>query len=140
LRGRIEATVLGRNEKFTFDRLSETEDEEQSSAAATVTFQQLRRNQQLYEVRMRVRFDDAADSLASHRDWISRNKAYIVDAAGKPIQPAAEESFLQGEDQVGRAYFFDLEKGTEGCRFVYETPGAVVRKSFQFEFKDIDLP
>jgi hypothetical protein len=140
LRGQIEATVLGRNQKFTFDRLSETKDEEQSSAGATVTFQQMRKNQQLYEVRMRVRFDDAADSLASHRDWISRNKAYIVDAAGKPIQPAAEESFLQGEDQVGRAYFFDLEKGTEGCRFVYETPGAVVRKSFQFEFKDIDLP
>lgn len=140
LRGKIEATVLGRNQKFEFARLDETKDAEQSQAGATVVFEQIRKNQQLYEVRMRVRFDDAADSLESHRDWISRNKAYIIDGSGKPIQPAAEESFLRADNQVGRAYLFNLEDGPVGCRFIYETPGVVVRKTFAFEFENVDLP
>lgn len=140
LTGQLDATVLGRNQEFTFSRLSETKEEKQSKAGATVTFEALRKNQELYEVRMRVRYEDAGDSLASHRDWISRNKAYIVDSKGNAVLPAAEESFLRADNQVGRAYLFDLENGPDGCRFVYETPGAVVRKSFQFQFEDIDLP
>lgn len=140
LRGQIEATVLGRKQTFEFTRLEETPDAEQSQAGVTLVFEQIRKSQKLYEVRIRVRFKNAADSLASHRDWISRNKAYMIDPSGRPVQPEAEESFLRSDDQIGLAYWFDLKNGPGGCRFVYQTPGAVVRKTFSFQFQDIDLP
>ena len=55
---------------------------------------------------MTVRFDDAGDALASHRQWIFNNEAYLEGPDGKPIAYDSFETTAQGKNEVGMAYLF----------------------------------
>ncbi|MCH7728321.1 MAG: hypothetical protein IH991_17865 [Planctomycetes bacterium] len=140
LRGTMIAMILGRQEQFTFTALKGAQNIEQRKSGATVTLQQVRKNLQLTEVRVRVKFDKAENALESHRGWASRNQAYMLDADGKVVEFAAEEAFLLGDDEIGRVYLFDIGKGLDGYKFVYSTPGMIIKKPIRFELKDIELP
>ena len=45
-----------------------------------------RKNGDIYDVSMRVRFDRAANALESHRGWIYDNECYMVDGKGRRIR------------------------------------------------------
>ncbi len=140
LKGKMTAMIPGRVETFRFDGVDTASRVEQQRAGVTVTFEQLRKNVELYEVRIGVRFDKAANALESHRGWIYRNAAYLVGADNERIEPATFETTWQEVDGIGMAYLFDLEKGPKGYSFVYKTPAAIVKMPFEYELKDIDLP
>ena len=140
LRGKLQVLAPGRFETFEFSDLEKARSIEHRRAAVVVTLDQVRKNQELYEVRMRVKFDAAANALESHRDWIYQNPAYIVDAAGEKVDNVGLEATLQESDQVGVAYQFVLPDGLKGCKFVYVTPVAVLKMPVEFTLKDIELP
>ena len=77
LRGKLLATVAGKIETFRFARLGEAKNVEQRIAGVTVILEEVRKSGQAWEVRMRARFDDAGDALASHRQWVFANPAYL---------------------------------------------------------------
>jgi hypothetical protein len=91
-------------------------------------------------VRMRVKFDEAGDALASHRGWIFRNEAFLEDPDGEQIPCDTLETTMQTRDEVGLAYLFVLDEPPAKLKFVYKTPGAILGKTFQYELKDIPLP
>lgn len=140
LRGTMSALILGRTEQFEFTDLAEAKNVEQSKAGAIVTFQQLRKNVDLFEARVKVRFEDPDKSLESHRDWHSRNQAILVDSDGNEVRHVSSEAFALEDEAVGRVYLYDLPKGPTGHKFVYKTPGKVVRVNVDFQLKDIPLP
>ncbi len=92
------------------------------------------------EVRLRVRFDDAGDALASHRQWIFSNPAYLEDAHGKRIVYDSYETTLQGKNEVGVAYLFHDDRPLAELTFVYETPGTIITGGFDYELRNIKLP
>ena len=140
IKGRFTALVPGRVETFEFDNLKGARDVEQERAGVVVTFERLRKNLDLYEARVAVRFDDASNALESHRGWIYRNEAYLLDRDGHKLDNVGLQATRQAANEVGVAYLFDFPDGPEGCKFVYKTPALVLQIPVEYELKDVPLP
>lgn len=140
LRGKFEALLPGGVETFTFDGLAKARKVEQRRGGVRVTLDEVRRNNELWEVRMRVAFDETSGALESHRTWVFDNEAYLL---GRDKQPLANDGFqttLQTEDEVGVAYLFDAPDGLDGLSFVYKTPIVVLSVPIEYELRDLPLP
>lgn len=140
IKGRFTALVPGRVESFEFSGIADARDVEQERAGVVVTFERLRKNVDLYELRMALRFDDAANALESHRGWVYRNEAFLTDKNGNKLENVGFQATRQEKNEVGVAYLFDLPDGPEGCKFVYKTPALVLQLPVEYELKDIELP
>ncbi len=154
LEGKLSATLPGRIETFRFGDLPGAENVKQRIAAATVTLEEVRPSShkaattgraekaagQTWEVRIRVRFDEAGDALESHRTWIFDNPAYLETPGGEPVAPRRHETIAQGEDEVGVAFFFTIDKPIDQYRFVYKTPGSIITRRYEYRLKNIPPP
>lgn len=142
LKGKLIATILGRVESFEFVDLEKLKAAEQERGGVTVAVESCRKNGDIYDVEMRVRFDKAANALESHRSWIYNNECYLLDAKGNQIENAGLEATLLDVNEVGLSYKFDLgeEPSLAGCKFIYKTPAAIIKTPVEFELKAIDLP
>lgn len=140
LRGTLTALVPGRLESFEFADLANLRDAEQRRAGVSVTFERLRKNGDLYEMRLRIRYAEAANALESHRSWIFTNPAYVVDASGQRIENLGSNEGSRGENEVGIVCLFELPAGPESCRFVYQTPASLLQLPVDYELQDIALP
>lgn len=140
MKGKIEMLVPGRIESFEFGDLEKTKAAEQRKASVAVYVDQVRKNQDVHEVRMRVKFDKASNALESHRTWIYNNPAFLIDPQGNQIESAGMEATLQEESEVGIAYQFVVDAGLKGYKFVYRTPSAIIRLPVEYEVRDIELP
>ncbi|MBW3595906.1 MAG: hypothetical protein KY475_01370 [Planctomycetes bacterium] len=141
LQGTVTALVPGLTETYVFENIHQARGVENRKAGVTVVLDQVRKNQDLYEVRMRVRLDDAGSALASHLSaWIFSNEAYLEDASGKKVENIGQEGYLQASNEVGMVYRFDLQGSPAGYKFVYKTPAAIVETPVEYELKNIPLP
>jgi hypothetical protein len=140
LRGKLQALLPGRTETFRFERIDRADAVEKRKAAVTVTLDSVRQNNELWEVRLRVRYDDAGEALESHRGWIFKNPCYLADAGGKRFEHAGFETTRQTETEVGVAYLFEVPQGLKRMSLVYETPASIVTMPVEYELRDIDLP
>jgi hypothetical protein len=140
LKAKLQAMIPGRIETFRFDKLATAKDVQQRIAAVTVTLERVERNGDVWEVRLRVRFDDAGDALASHRTWIFNNPAHLEGPDGTPIAYDNYETTRQEKNEVGVTYIFSTDQPLEKLTFVYKTPGTIITSSFDYEFKNIELP
>jgi hypothetical protein len=89
---------------------------------------------------MTVRFDDAGDALASHRQWIFSNEAYLEGPDGKPIAYDTFDTTAQSQNELGVAYLFRTGRPLGELTFVYKTPGTIVTRAFDYEMKNLELP
>ena len=140
LKGKLLAMIPGKIETFRFDKLTGAKNVERRIAGVTVTLEQVRKNNEAWEVRMHVRFDDAGDALASYRTWIFNNEAYLEGPDHKPIAYDTYETTDQGKNEVGIAYLFTADPPLDKLTFVYKTPGTIVTRGFDYEVKNIELP
>lgn len=140
LTGKIEPTIPGKKELFRFDDLTKAKNVEKRLAGTKVTLEEARRNNQIWEMRVRVGFDNPGDTLQSHRGWVFRNEAYLVDADGKKIPHDGMQTTRQTETEVGIAYMFVLDEPPEKHTFVYEAPGAIATSQFEYTIEDVELP
>lgn len=140
LKGAITAVLPGKIQTFRFKNLGEADHVRRRKAGVTVTLEKTRKTNEIWEVHVRVRFDEAGDALDSHRGWILTNEARLEDADGKPVDNAGLETTHRTEKEIGIAYFFELEQPISKYTFVYKTPGLLISKDFAYEIKDIELP
>ncbi len=140
LRGTLSALVPGKVATFRFDQILQAKNARQRIGGATVTLEQVRRSGDLWEVGIRVRFDDAGGALQSHRGWIFNNPAYLETPGGERIAFARFDTTRQAENEVGMAYLFAIDGPIEHLRFVYETPALVLGVDLPYELKDVPLP
>jgi hypothetical protein len=140
LRGKLMALVPGRQVKFQFADLANAAGKSQQRGGVQVTLDDVRKNNVIWEVHMRLSLGEGNPALESHRDWVSQNKSYLVDKDGQTIDNAGIEVTRQTRSEVGVAYLFDLQDGLEGLSWVYETPAAIVELPVEYEIKDIELP
>jgi hypothetical protein len=140
LKVRLQAMVPGRIETFRFDKLADAKKVEKRIAGVTVTLEKVEKNNDVWEVRTIIRFDDAGDALASHRTWIFNNEAYLEGPDGKPIAYDTYETTRQTKNEVGIAYIFGTDEPLDKLTFVYKTPGTIINSAFDYELKNIELP
>lgn len=140
LSGTLRAVLPGRIATFRFDNLTRAKNVRKRIAGATVTLEQVRKNNEIWEVWVRVRFDEAGDALQSHRAWIFNNEAYLEGPDGKRIDHDGFETTRRTETEVGLAYLFDLEGLPTQHKFVYKTPSVILSAEFKYELRGIKLP
>ena len=150
LKGKLQIMVPGPMQTFRFEKLpivgegpkanAKVAKVEQRKAGVTVIVDQVRKNNDIWEVRIRVRFDKPGDSLESHRNWMFRNELYLVGPDKKRLTPGGFEQTRQTEIEVGMAYLFELPKGPAGMTFVYQTPTTVFELPVEYELRDLELP
>jgi len=139
IKGKLRAMLPGRVETFEFAELKDAKKVEQRRAGVAVTLDEVRQDGDVWEVRMRVRFDNAANALESFRAWVYKNEAYLLGPKGK-IPNGGYETTEQRKDELGLAYKFDLPDGPAGLKFVYKTPAVITSVPLPFEFKNLPLP
>ncbi len=139
LHGSIQALVPGKRAEFRFDDLGSKKPILQTVGGVRVTLDRVTKNNAIWEVHMRLAFEEANDSLASHRGWVFGNVTYLVGDDGEPIDHAGFETTKQTQNEVGIAYFFDVEQ-LDGLSWIYKSPVSIVERSYQYEMKNIELP
>lgn len=140
VKGLLTAMVPGSVQTFTFDHLERARDVEIRNAGVTVTLEQVRKNVELYDVYVRITYDDATNALESHRGWIFNNEVYLVDSKGVRVTNVGLRGTRQGKNEAGVAYLFPLNDGLEGCTFIYKTPALILNLPVEYELKNIQLP
>jgi hypothetical protein len=140
LRGKLRALVPGRQVKFRFDDAINAVGKSERRGGVQVTIDDVRKNNAIWEVHMRLALDEGNPALESHRGWAYQNKSYLVGKDGQPIDMAGIETTRQTPNEVGVAYLFDLPDGIEGLSWVYETPAAIIELPVEYELKNIELP
>jgi hypothetical protein len=141
LKGKATAVVLGKVEAFEFVDIDKVKSAEQERGGVVVLVENCRKNGDVYDISLRVRYDRAANALQSHRGWIYNNECYLVDAKGRRVENAGLEATLLARNEVGMSYKFNLDRATPAnCKFIYKTPAAIIRIPVEFELKNIDLP
>ncbi|MEO1973356.1 MAG: hypothetical protein ABGX07_17485 [Pirellulaceae bacterium] len=141
LKGKLDILVPGLTEKFEFSGDLETaRGVELKRAGATVILDQVRKSGEVFQVRMRLRFDESSNAFESHRTWVFANPAYLIGPDGEKIPNAGYESTGQSKNEVGVSYLFAVDGGLKGHKFIYETPATMIRQTIDYEVKDIELP
>jgi hypothetical protein len=139
LQSELAVMVPGGIETFELGELPQSKNRLEKRAGVELMLEETRKNNELSEVRIRVRFPAAEPALESHRGWVFDNEAYLLDAEGMRREHDGFQTTLQTEDEVGVAYLFDIAS-LEGCQFVYKTPAVILEVPVTFELKDLPLP
>jgi hypothetical protein len=140
LKGTFRAMLPGKVETFRFTDLLAARGVQKRIAAATVTLDEVRRNADTWEVRIRLRLDDPGDAFESHRNWALANEARLERPDGRAIACESSETTERTPSGIGMSYVFRLDKPPADLTFVYKPPGTVVTRDFPYELKAIRLP
>ncbi len=146
LHAKFTALVPGRQVKFTFGDLAHAAGKTQRSGGVEVTVDDVKKNNAVWEIHMRLALDEANRSLESHRGWVFQNLSYLTDkkdpSGDTRVEQAGFETTRQTPNEVGVAYVFYLPEGKDigDYTWIYETPAAIVEMPVEYELKDIDLP
>ena len=140
LAGTLQTILPGPEVTFRFDQLNQPEPIQKSTAGVQVTLEQVRKNLDVYDVRILVSFPQVGEALQSHYGWIYENEAFLLSADGEKVEADGLETTRQTPEEVGLSYKFALEEDLSGYTFVYITPAAVAATDLQFELTNVDLP
>ncbi len=140
LQGTFDVMIPGRKEVFKFPELEKAEGRQEKRAGVTVTFDKTRKNDDIDEIILRIEYDEASNALESHRGWILKNGACLIDAAGGRVEYGSYRVINQTANSIQIAYLFALGRPLSDYQFVYETPSLIIRQPMQFTLKKIALP
>ena len=140
LQGKMTAIVPGKVETFEFADITKAKNVVQRRAGVAVVLEEVRKNADVHEVRMRVEFDKAANALESHRPWVFDNPAMLFTPDGEEISAEGIEETRRESNVAGVSYKFVLEEEPVGYKFVYKTPAAIMKLPVEYELKNIELP
>jgi len=140
-KGTLSALVPGRTAEFRFTELEKQRPAVQQRGGVKVTLSGMRKNQELWEVHMRLQVEDEETGLESHRGWVFQNLTYLLNKNDEIIDHAGFETTMQTENEIGLAYFFELpDDNISDYTWVYRTPASIVRVPVEYELKEIPLP
>lgn len=135
----IDAVVTGRTETFRFRKIGKlAPGAAQTKAGATVTFDGIQKNEDLFGVTVRLSFDEEHNALESHQNWVYNNQIYLENEAGEKFEKLAYEGVKQTNNEVAIRYYF--EQDPKNMTLYYKTPAAIVKIPVKVSLKNIPLP
>ena len=139
LSGRLEVVVAGTAETFEFPDIAHlTPGHALKRADATVTFEEYRKNEDLFEIAIFLTYEEENNALESHRAWAFDNTIYLRGPDGEKITPIGLETYQQSNSGLGVRYLFI--QVPDDAALIYCTPAAVVKMELPFELTQIRLP
>ncbi len=140
LKGRFLAALPGKQVKLTFDKLDKPGKKAEKSGNLTVSVDRVRKNGAIYEVVTTIKLENSQQTMDSFRGWVMNNEAYIVDDKGNRSENIGWQTYKMSGNEVGINYLFDMSKGPEKYRFIYDAPGAISEREFKFKIPALPLP
>jgi len=139
LKGSFSVMLPGPIETFRFENLRAGLQAEQRKGSVNVILEQVRQNNLVWEVRVRVVYDAPGKALESHRTWALHNEALLESPDKELINFAGLETTRQGENEIGMAYLFDVTDVKQHT-FIYKAPAVLLNAVVPWELRDIPLP
>lgn len=144
LQGVFQAAVPGRMAGVSFSDLTNKRNAKLINGALSVTLEQARKNRDVYELLVAVQHRGAAntgtDNEVSSQAWSTLQDVYILDGKDQKIENVGWSTTRMTEKEMGMSFLFELEKGLEGCKFVFRAPGSLHVQEVDFALVDIPLP
>jgi len=141
VKGKMLALVAGKVVELKFDDLASARNVKQESGGVTVTLERVEKNQELWEVHMRVRVGRAEDEADANRGWVMQNLTYLRHKqSGDKVDHAGYETTSQDDREASLAYFFEIPDDIANYEWVYRTPAAIVNLPVEYELTDVPLP
>jgi hypothetical protein len=140
LTGSMVASIPGAPVTMEFDKLDSGEPQEQKVGNLRVQVEQVKKMEEIYAIKIKAGMTDAGQTMDSFRGWLAANDAYVLNAKGDRIANAGSELYEMNSESYGRTYYFEIGEKLEGCRLIFEAPGAVTEQHVDFVLKDIPLP
>ena len=139
LTGTGEAIIAGRTETFRFKKLGRLKDgHQQTRAGATVTYEGIEKNEELFGLSIKLGFDAQQNALESYHSWVYENKIHLENKEGDQIVPIAYDGIGQTNNEITVRYYFDTDPSA--MTLVYQTPASIVKVPVKVELTDIPLP
>lgn len=142
--GVFQAAVPGRMAGVSFSELTGKRNAKLINGSMSVTLEQARKNRDIYEVLVAVQHQGAAnagsESELSSQAWSTLQDVFILDSMDQKIENVGWSTTRMTEKEMGMSFLFELEKGLEGCKFVFRAPGSLHVQEVDFALVDIPLP
>lgn len=139
IRGKLLLKSLIGREKFRFPEVIQKKKQSLRKSEATVSVLDTSVEENQLKVSMQFQFDQPADALESHRGWMFRNQAYLVDDEAKQILPGKILTSTQETDKMGFVFTFEVADRGREYEFVYETPTAIREIPVDWKLGPIEL-
>ena len=140
LRGKFVAAIPGKQVRLVFEKLDKPGKKSTQVGNLTVNIERVRKNGSIHEVITLIQLNNANQTMESFRSWLMENEAYLLDDQDQRIENVGWNTDRVSGNQVGITYRFDMSKGLDKYRFIYDAPGAVSENEFEFELPEIELP
>lgn len=140
LKGEIDVLLPAELHTFRFHELERGDVREERAGAVSVTLERVRSSDGTVAVPVRIKYDNAANALESHRAWFYKNPAYLEAADGARTEPGSIELLRQSENELTLNLIFAPEGDWRGQTLVYATPADIVVLPIAFAFRDLPLP
>ncbi len=140
LTGEFGVLLPGQVESFEFRNLLAKKRVEQRQGGTTVVLEHVGKNDGLWEVTIKVVFENASGALDSHRTWIFNNEVWLENAKGEKFPYGSLETTRQTANEVGVAYLFSVQDDLQDYKLVYRSPTSIFRVAVKYDLKDIPLP
>ena len=135
----VDAVLPGRMETFKFKKLGDLEPgAKQTKAGATVSFEGIEKNEDVWGVSVGLSFDEEHNALESHQGWVYDNAIHLEDKDGQKFESLALEGVRQTNSNVIIRYYF--EQDPKNLTLHYTTPAAIVKVPVKIGLKKIPLP
>jgi hypothetical protein len=138
--GDIFVAVPGKLAKLEFSDLMKANNQKATIGSLAVVLEKARKNRDIYEILVGVSLKGSEGSSESFRGWSNLNDAYLIDSNNQRIEHVGWSTTRMNDNEVGLSYLFDVEKGLDGCKFIYRAPASIVEQTHQFILEDIPLP
>ena len=140
VRGRCDVLLPARVERLEFADLEKSRGKKQRKGQLTVSFIDVRKNDELYELVVEIEFDRAESAFQSHLGWMLDNPAHIIDRQGKKLEALGMHTMGRTARSIRLAYLFELADSLDTYRFVYQSPTGIIKKPVEFELYNVELP
>ncbi|MBA4017191.1 MAG: hypothetical protein C0483_08465 [Pirellula sp.] len=140
LKGEIDVLLPAELHTFRFAELDRGDAREERAGAVSVTLERVRASDGTVAVPVRIKYDNAANALESHRAWFYKNPAYLESADGVRTEPGSIELLRQSQNELTLNLIFAPEGDWRGQTLVYGTPADIVVLPIEFAFRDLPLP
>lgn len=138
--GTVFVAIPGKPATFEFDDLTSEGKKTASLGNLKVVLEKTRKNRDIYEVLVGISMQSEERSPESFRGWTNTHEAFMLNKDNKMIEHVGWSTTRMNNEDIGLSYLFDLEKGLEGCKFMYRAPATVVEQTVEFALEDVPLP
>ena len=138
--GKAFVSIPGKPALLEFDELTKEGKKSASVGNLKVTLEKARKNRDIYEILVGLSPNSPDQTAEAFRGWTNTHEAYMLDQKSNRLEHVGWSTTRMTDKEVGLSYLFDIDKGLDGCKFMYQAPGSVVDQTIEFVLEDVPLP